>query len=275
MRPVAAVALLSACAGRFAFAAEPAADVPAEPEAEEHRLNDADTGRFLAETEKRLSTVSSLWAFFVQEKRLSLFSDVIRSRGVLLFSQPDLLRWETLEPFHSLLVANGNAIAKYEFRDGKRRKLRLGAEGVVRAVIKQMSMWHRGKFTDKAGMYDVSVYSGGAHRVVLVPKDERMRGAIQSIEMRFSKDRARVDRVTINESGGDKTVIAFHSERRDNAIPERFFDTKDPAAYEDLKPKPDTAAAPAAMENGTGAATGEEGAREAKPSSAGDGGAGR
>jgi outer membrane lipoprotein-sorting protein len=198
----------------------------------ERRLGGKELDAFLTETEKGLGKLESLVASFEQEKHLAILEDVVHARGVIMFARPGRLRWEITEPFHTLLVVNGEAVGKFEFRDGNRRKLRLGTEAVVRTVAQQISLWHRGRFREQSARYDIQVHVGGRARVLLVPKNKEMRKTIRGIEMLFSKDRTRIDAVSIFESGGDRTVIRFSEERRNAEVPERMFDVEDPAPFE-------------------------------------------
>ena len=188
----------------------------------------------------------SVVAAFDQEKHLSLFGDVVRTSGMILYSRPDLLRWEIRKPFRSILIVAGNDVAKFEFRKGTRRRLTLGRSGdVILMVMSQIRSWFRGDFSSSAKSYDVNLYSDSPARITLVPKARSLRKTIRSIELRLSSDLAAVSRVTIHERAGDKTVMHFTPAGRakpswtkpSGAKPGR---TKQPASSGTAKSKPGT-----------------------------------
>jgi len=206
--------------------------------APERKLGPKELDQFLARVEKRLGFLESLQTDFVQEKHLSMFSDVVVSRGSLAFARSNRLRWEITEPFHSLLVVNGARLGKFDFPDGKPRKLKLGGEDVIREITRQISLWHQGRFRRQAGSYQVDAYVGARKRVVLTPKSRELRESIRAIELEFSDDLSRITSVAIRESGGDHTLMRFVREERDAELPEGLFDVDNPAPG---RPRPEAA----------------------------------
>jgi outer membrane lipoprotein-sorting protein len=200
------------------------------------KLGPKEAQAFLALAEKNLGAMKSLRAEFRQEKHLTMFSDVIKSRGVLAFARPNQLRWEIIKPFRSLLIVNGQKVAKFDSRDGKPRKLKLGAEKVVREITNQVFMWHQGRFRQQSGAYQIEVFGGPVRQVVLRPKNPKLREAIKAIELRFSKDLTRIMTVTIRESGGDFTRLTFINEQQNKKMPQQYFSVERPA-FTQLQPE--------------------------------------
>jgi len=69
----------------------------------------ADSRPVLQELQRKMSEVRSLYLEFTQERHLKLFSEPLKSEGVMLFDRPTLIRWETISQWRSLkaTMANG------------------------------------------------------------------------------------------------------------------------------------------------------------------------
>ena len=199
-----------------ALAAEPAAEEKLAPKQQEELL-----GRL----EANLKASKTLRAKFVQEKHLSLFQDVLVSRGALAFAVPSRLRWEITDPFHSLLLMSGSELAKYDFSGGKPRKLKLPAADALYEVMAQIAGLHQGKFGEQAKNYELQLYKWERVRLVLVPKSKKLKQFIRSIEIEFSKTLDSVSSVLIREGGEDFTLITFSEVRLNPELPDGLFNT--------------------------------------------------
>lgn len=198
--------------------------------AAERRLNAVETESFFKELERRVSAVKSLEVGFVEEKQLTMFADTVRCKGRMLFVQPDRIRWEITEPFHSILVVNGQRAAKYDIIGGKPRRLQMGDEG-LRAAIEQLTAWQQGRFRPKGGDFAVELWQDGNRvRMVLRPSDPTLRRFIEAFELTVDVEAGRIVLVDMHESGGDRTTIRMLDERRDVALADAAFNPDRPLA---------------------------------------------
>jgi hypothetical protein len=198
--------------------------------AAERRLDPSEIESFFAELERRVAAVKSLEVGFVEEKRLALFADTVRCKGRMLFVQPDRIRWEITEPFHSILVVNGQRSGKYDVIAGKPRRLQMGDEG-LRTAIEQLTAWQQGRFRPKGGDFAVELWRDGNRvRMVLRPSDTTLRRFIEAFELTVDVEAGRIVLVDMRESGGDRTTIRMLDERRDLALADTFFDPDRPLA---------------------------------------------
>ena len=53
----------------------------------------------LRDMQRKMSSLRSVFLEFTQERHLKLFTDPLKSEGVMLIGRPDLIRWETTAPF--------------------------------------------------------------------------------------------------------------------------------------------------------------------------------
>ena len=209
-----------------ALTAAPARAV--EPAASERRLAKEEITAFFGELEKRVTAVKSVEVALAQEKHLSMFADVVTCRGRMRFAQPDRIRWEILEPFHSVLIVNGQKAAKYDIIDGKPRRLQMG-DDAMRSAVEQLTLWHQGRFRPAGGDFAVDVFeAAGTIRVVLTPLNAAMRRFIEAFELKIDKAAGRIIAIKMYEGAGDWTSIRFLEERRDVELPASGFDVDNP-----------------------------------------------
>lgn len=206
--------------------ASPVQDAPTM--ATSNRLTPAEESDFFTELEKRVTGIHSLEVTFTEEKNLAMFAQKVHCRGRMLFTQPDHIRWEMLEPFHSVLIVNGQKSAKYDWVDGKPRRLESGDEAMS-AAIEQLTAWQQGRFRPHGGDFSAEVFSRqGIFRLVLTPTDKTMRRFIEQFELEIDRAAGRIVAITMHESAGDLTSIRFDQERRNVELPDAAFDVDNP-----------------------------------------------
>lgn len=192
-------------------------------------LEGKDRVAFLAKVESRMSKVKSFVATFEQETNLAIFKDPVRTTGFLLFESPDRVRWEIDEPFRSILVVSGTAVAKFEFVDGKRRPLKLGrGADALLAVMSRLRLWFQGRFDASDGEFDLDVADRPSPLVRLRPKSKDSRAGIAAIELRLTAELDAVATVTLRERSGDTTTMSYRTAARDVVFGEGVFSTVDP-----------------------------------------------
>jgi outer membrane lipoprotein-sorting protein len=196
------------------------------PGAEPRRLSEAELKDFLGRLEKNLADLKSLKTNFIQERHLSIFSDVVESKGVLLFVSPDKVRFEITEPFRSVMIANHKSVAKYELVEGKWKKLKLGSPDIILAVTGEIATWLKGRFGEKKDFYEIHAVGGKSVTIVLTPKNEEMKKHISSMELAVAENEKSIMFVVIRERGEDFTKIIFSGERVNESIPGKYFDTQ-------------------------------------------------
>jgi len=191
-------------------------------------------GTFLKLVKSKMGRLKSVVAAFEQTKHIALFGDDARTRGYILYSRPGLLRWEIQDPFRSILIVAKSDVAKFEFREGKRRRLKLGRSAdIILLVMDQIRSWFQGDFDRSAKHYDLRVFAAGAApaRILLSPRDKAMQKTLKAIELRLSESLESIDQVTIRERSGDYTVMKFRPLHQDVDLPRRFFDPQDPSTF--------------------------------------------
>ena len=205
----------------MAFAAQAATNEAAPP-------SGADSQAVLADLQHKMASVKTVYLEFTQERVLKLFSDPLKTEGVMLIGRPDLIRWETTTPYQSMLLGDQKSVAQFEFNDGKWAKLKLGFPQLLQRVMQQMALMNEGKLEALMTDYKISVATGTMTVLTMVPKDANVRGMMSSLEVHLLPDLSATREVVMNEPNGDLTRITFHFEKRDASFPARTFDQSKP-----------------------------------------------
>jgi outer membrane lipoprotein-sorting protein len=188
----------------------------------------ADAPPTLQGLQRKMSSVRTVYLEFVQERHLKLFTEPLKSEGVMLVDRPDLIRWETTSPYQSILLGDHKSVAQFENTEGVWTKLKLGFPQLLRRVMEQMVLMHEGKLDALTNDFTISMSAGSVVVLTLAPKEESARSIMSSVEVRMAPDFSATFEVVINEPGGDFTRIIFRRERRNVRFAPGTFDQTKP-----------------------------------------------
>lgn len=188
----------------------------------------ANPAPILADLQRKMSTLTSVYLEFEQERHLALFNEPLKSQGVMAIDRPDLIRWETTAPYQSILLGSHKSVAQFEQVEGQWKKLKLGFPQMLKRVMEQMSLMHQGKLDALTADFTLSFATGSVAVVTMVPKDKDVRTMLASLEIRMEPDFSATREVVMNEPGGDKTRILFRREKRAVKFPAGTFDQLKP-----------------------------------------------
>ena len=195
----------------------------------------ADSRPILANLQRKMASLESVYFEFAQERQLQLFAEPLKSEGVMLIDRPGQIRWETTSPYQSILLGNQKSVAQFEKTDGQWKKLKLGFPQMLKRVMDQMTLMHQGKLDALTGDFNISVATGSVAVVKMVPKDENVRSILASLEVVFEPDFSASREILMHEPGGDFTRISFRREKRNVKFPVGTFDQNKPLDVEAVK----------------------------------------
>jgi len=201
----------------------------------------ADPQPILQNLQRKMSSLGSVYFELTQERHLKLFTEPLKSEGLMLIERPDRIRWETSAPYQSILLGDKKSVAQFEFTDGKWQKLKLGFPQMLQRVMQQMSLMNQGKLDALTGDYTISVSTNNETILTLVPKDENARSVLASIEVKMAPDFSATREVVMNEPNGDFTRIVFNREKRGVKFPAGTFDQTKPLEIAAVKAAVDNA----------------------------------
>jgi outer membrane lipoprotein-sorting protein len=188
----------------------------------------ADSRPILADLQRKMASLESVYFEFMQEKQLQLFAEPLKSEGVMLIDKPGQIRWETTSPYQSILLGSQKSVAQFEKTDGQWKKLKLGFPQMLKRVMDQMTLMHQGKLDALTSDFNISVATGSVAVVTMIPKDENVRSMLASLEVIFQPDFSASREVVMHEPGGDFTRIIFRREKRNVKFPAGTFDQTKP-----------------------------------------------
>ena len=189
----------------------------------------ADPGLLLEDLQRKMSSLRSVQLEFTQERQLKLFNEPLTSEGVMLIGRPDLIRWETTAPYQSIMLGDKKSVAQFEKDADGWKKLKLGFPQLLKRVMEQMALMNQGKLNALMSDFTITVATNRSAAVLtLVPKDEKVRAMLASLEVKLPPDFSASREVVMNEPNGDFTRIRFHRERRDVDFPAGTFDQTKP-----------------------------------------------
>ncbi len=194
----------------------------------------------LQELQQKMSSLTSVYLEFTQERQLKLFAGPLQSEGVMLIDRPDQIRWETTAPYQSILLGNHKSVAQFERTGGEWKKLKLGFPQMLKRVMQQMTLMNQGKLDALTSDFTISVATNSSMAVLtLVPKDEDVRAMLSSLEVKMQPDFSATREVVMNEPNGDLTRIIFRRERRDVKFPAETFSQTKPLDLGEIKKSAD------------------------------------
>ncbi len=189
----------------------------------------------LSALQQKMASVKTVYLEFTQERVLKLFSDPLKSEGVMLVERPDKIRWETTAPYQTILLGDHNSVAQFEATDGQWEKLKLGFPQMLQRVMQQMSAMNQGNVKAMLNDYTVSVATNTDIVLTCVPKDETVRGLMSSLEIKLAPDFSVTREVVMNEPNGDLTRLTFTRTKYDATFPADTFNQTRPLAIADVK----------------------------------------
>lgn len=172
--------------------------------------------------------VKTLKVSFSQKRHMAIFTETLDAGGKCFFKYPDKLRWEINKPYKSIMVYNGDSIAKFDFDDGVYRKMNSGNYDMLMEVLSQINAWMKGDFSKTGNTYDLTVFRNGEDfRIELLPKDKSMKKFLQSVELFARGKDYHITRVVIRENAEDFIEINFSGEKINTGFPDDFFNTEE------------------------------------------------
>jgi outer membrane lipoprotein-sorting protein len=171
----------------------------------------------LAELAKARAGLQTLSGSFVQERTIGLLATAVKSEGELTLVRPDRLRWELKPP---------DAITYWITPDGLAYATPSGggsvgkaAAGRFGAVLGDLMTFMGGDLEKLRARYDLAIERpDGALMVVAKPKADEVKKHVKSLSLRFAPNRWAPQKLVIEESSGDRSVITFATMTRDAKI---------------------------------------------------------
>jgi len=178
---------------------------------------------------ERLTTVSAgintIESDFTQEKKLSILSNTLVSKGHFCFRRENNIRWEYLQPYKYLIIISQDKIFIKEEKDQKQYDIQ--SNKMFQEMNRFISGCIQGDILKNDKDYHIGYFEDNRHYfVTLIPVSEKMRQMLNEIQIWFDRTDLTVARIRMMESGGDYTKIDFVGKKLNTDIPVEKFSFK-------------------------------------------------
>ncbi len=169
--------------------------------------------------------INTIESDFTQEKKLSILSNTLVSKGHFCFRRENNIRWEYLQPYKYLIIISQDKIFIKEEKDQKQYDIQ--SNKMFQEMNKFISGCIQGDILKNEKEYKIGYFEDSRYFfVTLVPVAEKMRQMLNEIQIWFDRTDLTVARIRMMEQGGDYTKIDFVNKKLNTDIPVEKFSFK-------------------------------------------------
>ena len=185
----------------------------------------ADTAAFHAKLNEMSKKLTSLESDFVQEKNLSILSEVISSKGHFYFKKPGTLKWEYNNPFTYIIVINNGKISIKD--DGKINKIDMSANKMFQEINTKILDMLQGSILNNTTDFKFKFFENEKFYLIdATPISKGMKDYFKNINIYFDKKDLSVSKLKMMELSGDYTDIIFSNKKQNQGIADEVFNIK-------------------------------------------------
>ncbi len=172
---------------------------------------DEDSAALMQELKKTFSSIQTVQTRFRQEKKLRIFSRTLIMEGRLTLENPSRLAWRIDSPVRYALVLNGDYAQQWDEDSNKIQKTKTAGNPVFEEVLGQIGKWFSGEFDLLLTDYDLVIKNQQPLELEFTPKENSLISkVIKHVTVSVRSDRAYVEQILIEDTGGDTTRIVFY-----------------------------------------------------------------
>jgi len=170
------------------------------------------------------SSVRTVKAEFVQEKRLPILSRPLRSEGAFFFRRPGDVRWEYRSPVASVLLLHGNDVRRFLRRDGAWVQEAGAGMEAMRVVLDEIALWLAGDF-ESSTAFAPTLKPGTPTTIELVPREDAVRRFVTRVVLTLGDTPGAIASIDIFEGEQASTHIEFHGTELNGELADSVFTT--------------------------------------------------
>ncbi len=166
--------------------------------------------------------IETLECSFSEEKKMTMLAQSSVSKGVMYYIRPDRIRWEYVEPVPYLFVVNGAETTVKA--NGRIERGNAPSVMVFREVGKLILGSVSGKKIVDETRFDAAYEASEANfRIVMTPKEKRMKQMMARIVFTFSLKDNYIRTIEMSNAAGDLTTITFVDKKVNKPVDEAVF----------------------------------------------------
>jgi len=175
----------------------------------------------LQQIKQQSRQIKTIHADFVQTKNISFIDEQLISEGKFWFSRPDKMRWEYQKPFFYAIIIKGDNITVIDDKKQSQYDAASNAMfGQIKLVIMNMV---NGKMFDDPN-YHATLSENDSYFVVnFETVNKSMKEYISSIDLYFTRTGYLMEKIKMNETSGDNTVITFKNQKLNQPVSDDVF----------------------------------------------------
>lgn len=160
-------------------------------------------------------------ADFIQTRHLEAMNMDVEIRGKMLSERGGRLRWQVDSPLRSVTLITRDKLTHFDRETGKLAVIDHRDLPWLEMLGECMDDWLSGDIRRLSKRFSVSGTGDGA--LMLVPKERVLKEFYRSIILKPTPDREHLERINIEENGGDKLEIRFLNVTHPAAVPDNAW----------------------------------------------------
>lgn len=173
----------------------------------------------VAQVSQRTQTIS---CDFSQEKEMSMIAEKVTSKGKFYLKKEKKLRWEYLQPFSYIIVINNDLISIKD--DNKVNQFNVQSNKVFLEINRVILGSIQGTLLSDSKNFQATFFENPATWVVkLKTLSPKLKESLSEIVLYFDRKDYTVNRLDMNEPGGDCTRISFTAKKLNQPIADEKF----------------------------------------------------
>ena len=189
--------------------------------AQNKALNNSEEKAFKAGVMQKSNAIKSFSADFVQSKHMKTLDDSAESSGKVYFQNPDMLKWEYIEPYDYKLLFKNSKL--YIVEDGHASEVDISSNKLFDKMGELVAGSVNGKILQADADFKISYHQIGEQvRAIIIPKDKALSGMFKEIWVNFNKEHL-IRSVRLMDPSGDFTEIKMNNIKINQPIPSSVF----------------------------------------------------
>jgi hypothetical protein len=173
---------------------------------------------FLEKVKAGAQSVATVRVPFVQEKRLAILDEPIKSPGLIEISKPQrAVRWEFTGK--SVMIFAKNKVRRW----GAEGKEESANDPNLKSFHDQMSAFLDGDWSGLRKAFEIVADPAGGPTMTLTPRSKDLAKYITAIRIRFRPDFTAPAEMRLTAVGGDETVYTFGEPEVGVTLPDARF----------------------------------------------------
>ena len=180
--------------------------------------DEATVRKQLADVSKNTSSIK---CDFVQEKTLNMLSEKLVSKGTFLFKQTNKVRLEYKQPFKYLMVMNNGKIKVQD--ESKTTQMDMHKNKIFQQVNNIIVGCVQGSALNNPDFQVAIFESNNQLKLDMKPIGKGLKDFFSNIVIFIDKKDYTVNKMQMNEQGGDNTTITFSNKEINGKIADDIF----------------------------------------------------